>query len=218
VLFCTFFDSTSDWKLQDEEAQAEIILKSNNFAESVKAEIDQQTKILRLEKDLESARKQLFSMRKSKYDASRVRIPLLSISSSWNKIMNDTSLMQVENDAQPTRDMPAPNDGPLSPRDFAPDYVTASVVTPQTSTQVQVRDRSNSSLAPEQRRELQNMLQGALGGPRPAESSPRASQPPPQVPSLELNPFGFAAPAKPIQQDPQQPSQGSFSATNPFFS
>jgi hypothetical protein len=50
-------------------------MKTNNFAEGVKAEIDQQAKILRLEKDLESARKQLFSMRKSKYDASRVRGP-----------------------------------------------------------------------------------------------------------------------------------------------
>lgn len=52
-------------------AEAEIISRSQNFAEGVKAEIDQQAKILRLERDLELARKQLFGMRKSKYDASR---------------------------------------------------------------------------------------------------------------------------------------------------
>eukprot|EP01122_Echinamoeba_exundans_P013081 TRINITY_DN564_c0_g1_i1.p1 TRINITY_DN564_c0_g1~~TRINITY_DN564_c0_g1_i1.p1 ORF type:complete len:948 (-),score=309.27 TRINITY_DN564_c0_g1_i1:42-2885(-) len=52
-------------------AEAEIIARSQNFAEGVKAEIDQQAKILRLEKELETARKQLFGMRKSKYDASR---------------------------------------------------------------------------------------------------------------------------------------------------
>jgi hypothetical protein len=57
-------------RVQD-ASEAEIIARSQNFAEGVKAEIDQQAKILRLEKDLETARKQLFGMRKSKYDASR---------------------------------------------------------------------------------------------------------------------------------------------------
>jgi len=53
-----------------------MLLRSQNFAEGVKAEIDQQAKILRLEKELETARKHLFSMRKQKYAESRVRVNL----------------------------------------------------------------------------------------------------------------------------------------------
>jgi hypothetical protein len=92
------------------------------------------------------------------------------------------------------RDGPVNTDGAISPRDFAANYVTATQVTPYTSTQVQVRERSNSSLAPEQRRELQNKLQGlAQRAPAPAPApGPADTRPAPaQVPSLDLNPFGF---------------------------
>lgn len=51
--------------IQNQEEQ--ILLKSANIAEGVKQEIDQQAKILRLEKELETERKALFEMRKQKY-------------------------------------------------------------------------------------------------------------------------------------------------------
>lgn len=44
-----------------------ILMRSANIAEGVKQEIDQQAKILRLEKELEAERKALFEMRKQKY-------------------------------------------------------------------------------------------------------------------------------------------------------
>lgn len=47
--------------------EEKILMRSQNIAEGVKQEIDQQAKILRLEKELESERNALFALRKQKY-------------------------------------------------------------------------------------------------------------------------------------------------------
>jgi len=57
-------DSAKSYRSQEELA---MLRKTDSFASSVRAEIEQQAEILRLEQQLELQRKRLFAMRKDKY-------------------------------------------------------------------------------------------------------------------------------------------------------